>query len=338
MNSETAISNSHCCYTFRMDFLVGIDGGGTKTECLIAALDGTPLGRALSGASSLMHCSPQEVERHLAEAIQQAQRQAGVVNSDICRAVCGGFAAAGRNSVRLTLQQMIQNLLPRAPQIILPDVRIAFEGATAGRPGVVVIAGTGSIAFGRNEAGQEKRAGGWGPDISDEGSGFTIGRMATAAVLEAYDGRRPPTRLRDLLLESWNVQDEDGIIERLRRPPGAPTTARRPPFGELMPAVLQAAELGDAAAIEILLRAGRDLAALAIHIARALNFSTPPLICTAGGVFTHAPQVAAEFRRGVTRALPSASVEPARHAPVIGAILLAQTMLSSDRASGLEMA
>lgn len=322
-----------------MDFLVGIDGGGTKTECLVTALDGAPLGRAVSGASSLMHCSPQEVERHLAEAIHAACQQAGVGRQDVCRAVCGGFAAAGRNSVRLTLQQMIQNLLPRVPQIVLPDVRIAFEGATAGQPGVVVIAGTGSIAFGRTESGQEKRAGGWGPDISDEGSGYTIGRMATATVLEAFDGRRPPTLLRDLLLKRWNIQDEDGIIERLRRPSGASGTLRRPLFGELFPCVLEAAEAGDAAAQDILRRAGQDLAALAIHVATALSFTERPLICTAGGIFRHSPQVEKEFCRIVAGAMPQATVEPARHSPVDGAILLARTVLSSTARSiaGLEM-
>jgi len=322
-----------------MEFLVGFDGGGTKTECLITASNGAPMGCATSGASSLMHCSPQEVERHLSEALQLAQQQAGIGSHDVCRAVCGGFAAAGRNSVRLTLQQMIQDLLPRVPQIILPDVRIAFEGATGGQPGVVVIAGTGSIAFGRSESGQERRAGGWGPDISDEGSGYTIGRLATAAVLEAFDGRRPPTLLRDLLLEQWNVQDEDGIIERLRRPSGSAAGARRPPFGELLPSVLQAAEGGDRAALEILLQAGRDLAALAIHVARLLAFSAPPLICTAGGVFRHSPQVEDAFRRSVSEAIPLAHVEPARHSPVHGAILLAQTLLPSSRpVAGLEMA
>jgi N-acetylglucosamine kinase-like BadF-type ATPase len=323
-----------------MDFLVGIDGGGTKTECLITAIDGSPLGRAVAGASSLMHCSPQEVERHLAEAIHAACQQAGIGRQDVCRAVCGGFAAAGRESVRLTLQQMIQNLLPRVPQIVLPDVRIAFEGATAGQPGVVIIAGTGSIAFGRTESGQEKRAGGWGPDISDEGSGYTIGRMATAAVLEAFDGRRPPTLLRERLLKQWNVQDEDGIIERLRRPSGAAGSLRRPPFGELLPSVLQAAAANDAAALEILSEAGRDLAALALHVATSLPFSEPPLICTAGGVFRHSPQVEGEFGRIVAEAVPLATVEPARHSPVDGAILLARTVLSSTARSvtGLEMA
>lgn len=324
----------------RMDFLVGIDGGGTKTECLIAALDGVALGRAISGASSLMHCSPQEVERHLAEAIHTALQQAGIGHQDVCRAVCGGFAAAGRSSVRLTLQQMLQTLLPRVPQIILPDVRIAFEGATAGKPGVVVIAGTGSIALGRTESGEEKRAGGWGPDISDEGSGYTIGRMATAAVLESFDGRRPPTLLRERLLKQWNVQDEDGIIERMRRPPGSAGPARRPPFGELLPCVLDAAGDGDAAALEILRAAGRDLAALALHVLKSLSFSEPPLICTAGGVFRHSPQVEEEFARVVTATLPLARIEPAHHSPVDGAILLARTVLSSAARSvpGLEMA
>jgi N-acetylglucosamine kinase-like BadF-type ATPase len=324
----------------RMDFLVGIDGGGTKTECLIAALDGAPLGRAVSGASSLMHCSPQEVERHLGEAIHAASQQAGVGRQDVCRAVCGGFAAAGRSSVRLTLQQMLQTLLPRVPQIVLPDVRIAFEGATDGQPGVVVIAGTGSIALGRTDSGEEKRAGGWGPDISDEGSGYTIGRMATAAVLESFDGRRPPTLLRDLLLKQWNVQDEDGIIERMRRPSGVSGPARRPPFGELLPGVLEAAGAGDAAALEILRKAGRDLAALALHVVQSLAFSDPPLICTAGGVFRHSPQVEQEFARVVSETLPEATVEPARHSPVDGAILLARSVLSSSTRSvhGLEMA
>lgn len=315
-----------------MDYLVGFDGGGTKTECSITTLEGEVLGQATSGASSLMHCSPQEVERHLAEAFQKARQQAGLGSPATCRAVCGGFAAAARDSVRVALQSMLHTLLPHVPQIILPDVRIAFEGATAGRPGLVVIAGTGSIAFGRTEAGHEMRAGGWGPDISDEGSGYTIGRLATAAVLEAFDGRRPPTLLREMLLRQWQVQDEDGIIERLRRPPAA---ARRPPFGELLPMILEAARRHDEAATGILLRAGRDLAALALHLAQRMQFAEPPLICTAGGVFRHAELVASEFRQVLARQLPQARVEPARFSPVAGAILLAQTLLPSATRSEL---
>jgi N-acetylglucosamine kinase-like BadF-type ATPase len=265
------------------------------------------------------------VARAIGDAVKAAMANAGLENEVLpeCGAVCGGFAGAGRTTVDSVLKRLLSDLFPKAQVLVVPDFRIAFEGATQGNPGVVVIAGTGSIVYGRGAAGVEARAGGWGPDVSDEGGGFRIGREAVAAVLEAHDGRRPATALRQAVLDAWQVADEDGLIDKMRVDLSGGT---RPPFPVLLPAVVATADRGDAAARQILERAGRDLAALAIYVAQRVKLATP-LIAWAGGVFQNAPAVRDAFTQEAKRVLPQAVVEAARESPVEGAVRLALNQL-----------
>jgi len=315
-----------------MSYLVGFDGGGTKTECLIADESGAPLGRGGAGPSSLVHRSEAGARREVRIAFKAALAAAALPPSACgqVRAVCGGFAAAARVPVVAALERILRELFPGALRRIVPDVWVAFEGATRGAPGAIVIAGTGSIVFGRNSQGREVRVGGWGPDISDEGSGYTIGRDAVAAVLRAHDGRLPPTTLRPRLLQRWAVSDEDGLIERLRETAAGGGPSRRPPFAGLLPEVVEAAREGDAAAGEILQRAGNELAQLAVHALQRLEIDHP-LVALAGGVFHHAPPVEECFRRRLLNMVAGARIVHAQASPVEGAVRLAQQLLNQSR-------
>jgi N-acetylglucosamine kinase-like BadF-type ATPase len=309
-----------------MDFLVGLDGGGTKTECLVTDPAGARLGGAIAAGSSLTHRPELEVRSAIADALNAARREAHLGEQGRCLAACGGFAGAGRPTVDRALRAILAELLPGAAISVLPDFRVAFEGATLGRAGVIVIAGTGSIAYGRNALGYDWRAGGWGPDVGDEGSGFRIGRDAVAAVLEARDGRRPPTALlRERVLQGWSAADEDELVDRMRVDV---TGGGRPPFPALLSAVVSAAGEGDGAAREILDNAALALADLAIHVAGELDMRDP-LITYAGGVFQNAPRVRDHFVTAVQLQLPAATVEAARQPPVAGAVHLAQQLASS---------
>ncbi|MHB8735719.1 MAG: N-acetylglucosamine kinase [Terriglobales bacterium] len=315
-----------------MSYLVGFDGGGTKTECLIADENGTSLGRGLAGPSSMVHRSEAGARREVRTAFKAAVAAGSLPLSarSQVRAVCGGFAAAARVPVVAALERILRELFPEALRRIVPDVWIAYEGATRGAPGVVVIAGTGSIVFGRNSAGREVRVGGWGPDISDEGSGHAIGREAVAAVLRAHDGRQSPTTLRHRLLTRWAVSDEDGLIERLRETTTGGGPSRRPPFAGLLPEVVEAAMEADAAAGEILHRAGSELAQLAVHAIHRLEIDHP-LVALAGGVFHHAPQVEESFRRSLLGSVAGARIVHAQAPPVEGAVRMAHQLLHQSR-------
>jgi N-acetylglucosamine kinase-like BadF-type ATPase len=310
-----------------MKFVIGLDGGGSKTACLLADLKGNELGEGRGGSSSLTHRSESEVRKAIADALEAALKAATLKESDRsnCVAVCGGFAGAGRASTDPQLEAILRDLLPSARVQVVPDYRIAFEAATQGRPGVVVIAGTGSIVYGRNAAGRECRIGGWGPDVSDEGSGFAIGREAVSAVMKACDGRLPPTTLRERVLAAWSVEDEEGLIERMRLDLAA---GRRPSFAPLLREVVEAALAGDKVANTILERAATTLAEMAMHVGNRLKLKRGA-VRAIGGVIHNSPQVQTIFTLTLLDRMPGAEIESAMHAPVEGAVRMALALAKS---------
>ena len=158
-----------------MNFYLGIDGGGTKTTCVVGD-DARLLGTGESGGSSISRSGSACVQAALHEAISQACTLAGIAPGSIS-STCIGVTGASNPEVREAVQGIISGIVS-GPVIVLGDHEIAWEAAFAGGAGVIVASGTGSIAFGRNERGASARAGGNGPASSDEGSGHWIGRMA----------------------------------------------------------------------------------------------------------------------------------------------------------------
>jgi glucosamine kinase len=314
-----------------MPLIATFDGGGSKTDCLLADADGRVLGRGAAGAASLMHRGEGAVSQALRDAAIAATEAAGLdwdtARRDVA-AVCAGMAGAGRERTAAIFQQLLRADFPSAAIRVVVDARIALEGALDGAPGIIVISGTGSIAFGRDAAGREVRVGGWGPDASDEGSGTAIGRAAVAVVFEAFDGRLPAAaveRLRRAILRAWELSDEDDLVERMRTWSAA---GRRVPFAELLPVVVAAAE--DPAAATLLRKAGEDLAALAEATVRQLGLPDAP-IATAGGVFAHAPLVRSTFVKVLNRALPDARVQTPQGTPLEGALRLARELLEGTK-------
>ena len=161
-----------------MTFL-GIDGGGSKTAFLLESDDGKTLARFETGPSNWLSSGPGTAGESLAQGVAQLP-----IAPDI---VCGGFAGAGRPEGIEFYRDCLSTLLPQARLFVETDVFITYMGAIGPRPGVLLIAGTGSIALGRRSDGSIVRAGGWGPVFSDEGAGFWIGREAIRHALRAND-------------------------------------------------------------------------------------------------------------------------------------------------------
>ncbi|HET9216033.1 MAG TPA: BadF/BadG/BcrA/BcrD ATPase family protein [Terriglobia bacterium] len=166
-----------------MTFL-GIDGGGSKTAFLLESDDGKPLARFETGPSNWLSSGPDTARESLAQGVAQLP-----VAPDM---VCGGFAGAGRPEGIEFYRDCLSKLLPHARLVVETDVFITYMGAIGLRPGVLLIAGTGSIALGRRSDGSMVRAGGWGPVFSDEGAGFWIGREAIRHALRANDAAEAP--------------------------------------------------------------------------------------------------------------------------------------------------
>jgi len=272
-----------------VSFFLGIDGGGSKTRCVVGDEN------SLLGAGSSSSCKVQRVGEDcardsLSAAVHEACIQAGVSPRQIAR-TCAGVTGAARPEVSEVMCELIAGVVAGEIEVV-GDVEIAFEDAFGVGPGVIVIAGTGSIAYGRSDRGEVARAGGWGHAISDEGSGYWIGVEATRAALRGRDRGKDSTLLRELM-EVLGAKDADEFIVQVNASPA-------PDFAALFPVVLSAADHGDAVASGILEQAGNELASAAeIVIQRLFVKSEDVSVAAHGGVLVSSEQV----RRALTDAL-----------------------------------
>jgi N-acetylglucosamine kinase-like BadF-type ATPase len=298
-----------------MSLYLGIDGGGTKTACAVGD-DVSLLAVETGPGSNVVRLGEEQAASGLREAISRACSAANVSPLRI-QAVCVGAAGASHTDVNSAVKQMVHKILPNAEVSVVGDMVIAFEAAMDDHAGVVAIAGTGSIVYGRNESGQTARAGGWGFRISDEGSGQWIGRTAVAEVMRALDAGRE-TILLDRILNAWKLVSRDDLVRQANA-----TTA--PNFAELFPVVQRAAIERDATADKILNRAGAELAKLAqLVLHRLFKPSEPVRVGVAGGVFANSSMVRLAFYNSLHAAWPSAAVCFKITDPVVGALWMAR--------------
>jgi glucosamine kinase len=295
---------------------LGIDGGGSKTSCLIGD-ETSILGSGSAAGSNLVRVGETQAREALATAIRQACAVAQVVPSQIQR-VCVGLAGAARPEIRDRVLQIVSELIPGDVEVV-GDIVIVLQAAFSDGLGVIVIAGTGSIAYGRNSEGDTARAGGWGFAISDEGSGHWIGRSFVAAAIRACDeGEDQNPRALESLMKSWRLETREQLI------PAANATPP-PDFAALFPMVLSLADSGDPIAREVLLQAGTELAKLAGTVIRRLfpqSHSVP--VAMSGGVFGSSALVRQVFYNNLRSAHPEAAINPSVIEPVRGALELAR--------------
>jgi len=199
-----------------------------------------------------------------------------------------------------------------------PDMVTAHAGAFGGGPGVIVIAGTGSIAYGKDAAGQQARSGGWGYAMGDEGSGYDIGRQALMAAARMEDGRGPHTSLLAALLDHFQLASLWEVRTALY---GGKIS--RPQIAALAPLVFQACRQGDEAAQWIVDQAACHLAQLATAVLGRLCWEEPAYVTPVGGVFQAGETIMNPFQTKLKARCPDARVVPTRYPPVIGALLLA---------------
>jgi glucosamine kinase len=297
-----------------MDLFLGIDGGGTKTDCVIGDAART-LGRFTAGTSKIHRVGREAATNSLRAAIQGAMYAAQCTPQDI-RHSCVGISGASQPEVREWLQSAMQELVSGGLTIVGDNV-IAHESAFKGGPGVLVIAGTGSIAYGRNERGDTARAGGWGPVISDEGSGDWIGRAATAACLRSLD-TGTNTAMMGRILKAWAVATREDVIRLVNSYPP-------PNFAALFPQVLAAADGGDSVARDVLSRAGAELAQLARIVIRKLWPGNAPVkVAGSGGVIRNSQQIRQVMQNAIRSERPSVQWDDATVDPILGALYLAR--------------
>lgn len=240
-----------------MSWIIGIDGGGTRTTLALADLAGREILRRTGPAGLVDPRRPAATAEMLADLVREACDAAGEPGP--AEALCAGLAGVGNRAER----EVVENVLARAGiarrVAILPDGETALFGALSGRAGILVIAGTGSVAHARAEDGRVERCGGWGMVVGDEGSGFDLGRAALQAAVRAVDGRGPESRLLPVVLEAIGLSTVDAI------PPWA-GRAEKSEIASLAVHALRLADEGDEAASSIV----RDAAAALAQHVRAL--------------------------------------------------------------------
>jgi len=309
-----------------MPYLLGVDGGGTKTVAVITDMEGHILGWGESGPANLSVVPEKPAARSLRKAVSSALKDAGKRLEEVSAA---GFGLAGCDPERNPelAHRILRAAFPGLRYVFHHDAAIALIAGAGEDFGVIVIAGTGAIAYGKNRAGQEGRAGGWGPLLGDEGSAYDIALTAIRAAIHAQDGRARPTALRDALLQHLSLRDLWDLIPMMHG-----GSLGRTEIAALAPLVAQVAREGDKTARRIFQQAGEHLAALAIAIIRRLKLSQEPFyLATIGGVFQAGDLFLDRFTGLIRAEAPYAGIGPPRFEPAVGAALMARIYLVDQR-------
>ena len=295
--------------------VLGIDAGGTKTVCLLADERGMIVSEGRGPGANLLAAGELGVEKVLHEVMETAIGDRAITPA----AICLGIAGVDREDEARTVRAIMRRIGYKSRVLVVNDALIALVAGAQDAPGIVIIAGTGSIVYGRNTAGEAARPGGWGHMIGDEGSGYWIGREALAAVMRAADGRGPATQLGGDILAHFAVDDESRLprIVYDRDQPRMSVAA-------LGPIVERAAELGDAVATRILERAADELVLAAGSVASQLNMRGDLFtFFLAGGIFRVVPWLSRELPRRLVEVAPRGQVQILDEEPAVGAVWLA---------------
>jgi N-acetylglucosamine kinase-like BadF-type ATPase len=304
--------------------VVGVDGGGTKTHAVVLDADFSILGEGFSGASNPLRVGIANSCVAIREAVDKACEAAQLRRTDLIAAEVG-LAGARRKELSARMRESLLTL--GIPEIfVVGDADIALYGATEGEPGLIVIAGTGSICCGINARGKTVCAGGWGPIAGDEGAGSWIARRALRAIAHATDGRGPVTSLTDAASTYFHVSDANDLSTAIYAP--SITNERLAGFGKY---VIEAAKSKDRVARDILSEGGQELGAAAVAVISNLKLERERFqVAYVGGVFDAAGElVLSSMREEVGRVAPKAFLAPPRFSPAVAAARMAREHLNN---------
>ncbi|MBE3583165.1 MAG: hypothetical protein IMX01_03505 [Limnochordaceae bacterium] len=332
-SSQVGEGNSLMPGTARPGWVAGTDGGQTKTVTVLADTQGRALAAGWSGPANHINepGGPERCRRAVLSALQAAQAAYERRNGNRLNPPTLLAAAYGMSGGNLRMAEIIRSVVQAERQVVVVhDSMNAWMGALAGREGVIVIGGTGSVGYGRDRQGREATSGGWGHLMGDEGSGYWLAGQGLTAATQAADGRGPATLLTELLPQLAGKHTLGELHDWIYG------EATRPEYAGLGRAVALAAAQGDKVAQGILAQAGRLLGELAVAViqrlwpgsgASASSSPEPILVSYAGGVFAAGATVLDAFRQAVTTAVPAAQVVTPRLPPVGGSLLLAYQSL-----------
>lgn len=303
-----------------MKYFIGIDGGGSKTQFELCDETGNILSQHTAPGSDYKQSGEEAVCSILLQGIQAVL---GEVSPDDIGGVCFGMPRFGESADDARVAQCIVQALSPLPLFIENDVVIAWAGALAFEPGVVILAGTGSMAVGRDAAGKVARSGGWLEFFSDEGSGYWLGRRTLELFSKQSDGRVPRGRLHALIRERFELPNDFALIDKAE-----PWLHVREKVASLQMLLEAAALEGDASAAKLYEEAAGELALMVKAVCDTLGFSSGVTVCHAGGLFKVGELILAPLRRALSGY--RAMLQSPRLLPVDGAVLFAADHFSNN--------
>ena len=305
-------------------YIIGIDGGGTKTVGILTTETGQHIAEAQAGPANYHVVGETQTQAVLDSVVEELCEKAGISRSSPIR-FCLGMAGLGRAADRKVIGQICDGLGIHAfsngvRRILTHDAHIALVGGTAKQEGVIIISGTGAIVYGINADGKEARASGWGYLLGDEGSGYDIAIRGLRAVVRAADGRDDPTELTNRILTKLELNEPNALIRWVH-------AANRDAIAQLAEMVFDTAMTADSVAERIVEDAADELVCAADSVIGQLEFAGPFDVVLSGGNLVHQPMFASALRRRLAEIQPEASVLLPKHEPAYGAVLLAQAKL-----------
>ena len=304
-----------------MKYLIGMDGGGTKTKVILTDLNLNPVFETSGGPSNFLVIGKEKVSETILDLVNQCLSFQKISADEIHALVLGTTGGGRRNDAELLENQIYKDSIQKDLKLkkirIESDARIALEGAFSGKAGSILIAGTGSIMFGKDEAGQIHRVGGFGRYIGDEGSGYRIGWKGLNAAAREMDGRGSHTKISDLLSSEFSISSGDELITEVYR--------NNFNIASVAPIVFSAAEKGDKIAQRILENEADELV---LHITSMKSKLQVKVlrISLIGSLLTTANYFSYLFNEKVVRGFSDVQIREAEHTPEFGAAILAKQL------------
>jgi N-acetylglucosamine kinase-like BadF-type ATPase len=298
-----------------MRYILGFDGGGTKTECVLMNSADEVLARAYAGASNPSRIGVESAALAVEQSAELALRDTGLARS-VITAVGAGLAGTAKPDMKARMRGALQKCFPGAAVTILTDFEAAMAAAGEG-PAIVVIVGTGSAAFGRNAEGDTTRAGGYGPSSSDHGSAYDIGKRAIAAAIQERSGGLD-SEMGKQILDQLRCSEWPVVLHRAQTMPDEI-------FPPIFPLIAAAADSGNATAQEILVGAAQEVSSLVADVANRLHLhETEFLLAKIGGTIGRSRFFDAQIDAALKRVVPSAKIGKLRISPAEAAALAAK--------------
>lgn len=297
------------------DIFIGVDGGGSKTRVMIGNAEGEVLATADGPKSAVVPGQAAHSAEVIAELVTRALAEIAIPGAVLPRVLYCGVAGAGREEERRALHSALDAKELAEEVVIDSDGLIALYDAFDDGAGILLVVGTGSIAYGRSPAGEIVRCGGWGPSFGDEGSGGWMGRRALSIIAASSDGREPPTALLFPILAATQCEDVEDLI-----PWAASADARA--FASLAPVIFTTAAGGDPRANSLISLAAEELVLHIRALARQLFTDERASVAVAlsGGLMHRGSPLRKRLEQRLKSAVPGAQLRSEEVLPARGAL------------------